>query len=159
MVQSGGIPSLGVKLTDYQTSADGPSFDLGTPYRNAEGLFVYAKADALLVAGDAVKVDNDGTVEGLTTAISGSEPTKVGVALAAVPASGYGWFWRGDGKLTSFTGVKAAASISADVVVTTTATAGAVGAGGDTIVGLTLTAASGAGGVTACFASTLMYTN
>lgn len=160
----GSEPKLGIKLTEYLSSTDYGvsqfSYKLGTPYRNSEGLFEFVKADALLAAGDLVKVDNDGTVEALTTAISGSEPTSVGVAMSAIPLNGYGWVWRGDGKLASGpAGVNAAAATSADIVVTTHTVAGQVSTGGDTIVGLTLTAASGAGGITACFASTLLRTN
>lgn len=82
------------------------------------------------------------------TTTSGSDPRKGGVGIAAVAAAAYGWILTGPFDLVP---VQVANGVSAGAALTTTATAGELGAGGDTVTGgLRTLEASGASGLTAC---------
>lgn len=103
-----------------------------------------------------MKIDNDWTAVEITTAISGDEPTKIGVAQNAIASGERGYVvTRGPGS------VLAAASAAADVKVGTTTTAGVIDdTYGDLISGMTLTATNGGSqAATAFFATKEMETN
>ena len=98
--------------------------------------FVYGQANGAIAIYDGVKIDNDGQLIKIDTTLSASEPSAVGFAQVAVADNEHAWVavkGGGSGK-----GIKAnvAASITAGAKMTTTGTAGAIGAGGDLIQGL-----------------------
>jgi len=74
----------------------------------------------------------DGDADEVTTAESASTPNVLGVAMATLADNEFGWFWRGKG----FCEALVATAISAGDALTTTANAGELGAGGDTVVTL-----------------------
>lgn len=151
--------TLGV---DFLSTSTTQQFALGTQVLTDQGFFVYGQANGALTVYDAAKVDDDGQLAALTTAISGAEPTAVGIAQVAFADNEYGWVWRGCGG-GSGSGIKVnvLASCAADVKIYTTATAGALDdTATDLIQGLKLVSANG--GSTAaveCFAATLLCTN
>lgn len=90
------------------------------------------------------------------TTTSGAAPRKGVVAIAAVPAASYGWFLRGPFNRVP---VQVANGVSSLAALTTTASAGELGAGGDTVIGAYAIEASGASGLTACSAINGLGTN
>jgi hypothetical protein len=129
----------------------------------SEGVFVYGQASGAITQYDAVKVDNDGQLSQITTAISGSEPTAVGfVQASGLSDNYYAWAFRGLGG-GSGKGIKAnvLASCAADVKIYTTTTAGALDdTSTDCVNGVCLVTANG--GSTAAvevWAADLMTTN
>lgn len=90
------------------------------------------------------------------TTTSGAAPRKGGIALATLTVGQYGWFLRGPFNRVP---VNVANSVSSLANVTTTGTAGQLGAGGDAIPGLYVIEASGASGLTAASAVQPLGTN
>ncbi len=101
-------------------------------------------------AGDLVEVDTSATT-GIRTAIkqdtttSGATPKKDGIGISAVAAASYGWVLFDN---LNQVPANVANSVADGAALTTTATAGQLGAGGDTVVGLYTNEASGASGLT-----------
>ena len=83
------------------------------------------------MAGGAVLIDELNDAYPLTTTNSGALAQAVGVAMADVVDESYFWAWRGCGLCEALvTNGQAAANL------TTTATPGELGAGGDVVIGL-----------------------
>lgn len=146
---------LGVDTTRVD---DAQEFTLGACIQGSDGChYEYIKADEDLAAGATVAIREDyGAVE-LTTTVSGSVPTSVGVPQVAIANDKYGWAVR---KGSGFQ-VLAAASCAADVTLYTTATAGVVDdAATDKISGLRLDATNGGSqALVSASAATFMGTN
>lgn len=112
-------------------------------------------------AGDFVSISTSATT-GIRTAVkldttdSGSTPKKGAIAISAVAAASYGWFLFED---LNQVPVNVANGVSSGAALTTTATAGQLGAGGDTVVGLLTNEASGASGLTSCSSIGAIGTN
>lgn len=134
-------------------------------YVNGRGLYtdlgrlVWAKAGEAISEGQVCKLALSSSVVTATlldSTISGTEQIIVGIAHKTIASGSYGWFYRGP-----FANVQVllVTTIAADTTLTTTATAGSAGTGGDTILGLTSNASSGSGGLTYCRASTYLGTN
>ena len=126
------------------------------------GHWKYVQANGAITIYAVVKVDNDGQATALTTAISGVEPTQVGIAQVAFADNDYGWVFVGPGAGTG-SGIKVnnLVACAADVKLYT-ATAGNVDdTATDLIAGLTLVTANVSGGTTSteCFAATTLATN
>lgn len=117
--------------------------------------YVQCNSSTAVAVYDAVKVDDDFTIASLTTTISGSEPTAVGVAQIAFATSEYGWVLR-MGKGT----VNAAASCAQDVKLYTTGTAGVVDdSATDLISGLKIITTITSAAATPFYATEFMCTN
>lgn len=143
------------------TSADATTDTPPAPKYNATGAYVKTnKGPAYYVlagsggwaAGSYVALTQSATTGLMTgtkedTTTSGSDPRKGAVAIAAVAADSYGWVLAGPFDLVP---VQVANGVAAGAALTTTATAGELGAGGDTVTGLRTLEASGATGLTAC---------
>lgn len=129
---------------------------------NTDGEWIFAQASGALTQYALCKIDETGQATELDTTGSGSEPTMVGVPQVALADNEYGWFFRGNGggdgkgiKMLVQTGV------SAGAILTTTATAGEAGAGGDAIANVTNVDGNATGSVLAVeiFCPGLMATN
>lgn len=97
------------------------------------GAWSYVQADEAVAAGEFVFVtEADGGATLLDTTEAGSSPKLIGAADVAIAASSYGWVWVGEGTFEA----EVDDGVSADTQLTTIATAGEVGTGGDTINGL-----------------------
>ena len=146
---------MGISLTDTPTT--GGVFPLGTEVLASDGAtYKHVKASAAVAAYAAVKIDDDGQIAELTTALSGAEPTRVGFAQAAFASADYGWVVV-SGPCT----VLVSASCAADVKIGTTATAGVIDdTYTDLVQGLKLTTAcGGAQAATAAYATGPCFTN
>lgn len=158
--------ALGINVKKVYTEADATNagFSLLSTSRQKSGLWVFVKASGTVAQYGAVKIDNDGTAAALTTTLSGSEPTMVGVAQLALVANDYAWVWVGEGGGTGF-GIKVlvAASCATDVKLYTTATAGVLddaNSSVDLIQGLTIvTANGGTQAAVECFSPLRLATN
>lgn len=96
------------------------------------GAWLYGQADEAIAAGEWVHyVSADGGMTLMDSTESADEPGRVGVADVAIASSSYGWVWHGEGTFEAIVinGVGAATQL------TTTATAGQAGTGGDAITG------------------------
>jgi hypothetical protein len=127
---------VGVDTTQVDTTA---KFDLAKIVRldhatYGRGAWVYGQADEAIAAGEFVFVaEDDGGLTLLDTTESGTEPQLVGAADAAIASGSYGWVWVGEGTFEA----EVDDSVTAGSALTTIATAGEAGTGGDTIAGLT----------------------
>lgn len=113
------------------------------------------------VAGDVMEISTSAstgirTVIQQTTTTSGSDPKKDAIAISTASAGSYAWFLFED---LNQVPVNVANSVASGAALTTTATAGQAGAGGDTIVGLKTLEASGASGLTSCSSIGAIGTN
>lgn len=98
------------------------------------GAWTVGQADEAIAAGEFVFVNEvDGGLTLLDTTESASTPQLVGVADAAIASGSYGWVWVGEGTCEA----EVDDSVAAGTALTTIATAGEVGTGGDAIAGLT----------------------
>lgn len=151
---------IGVNPTIVDTTAK--TYLLDRARVKGKGEFVYIQANGALAQYDWVKIDNDGQAYGITTALSGAEPTAIGIAQVAIASGSYGWVWVGCGGGLG-KGVKGTvlASCAADAKIGTTTTAGALDdTYTDLVQGVCLVTANG--GSTAAvevWASGYMYTN
>lgn len=150
---------IGIDFTATNLTTDTPP----APKYNATGAYVktnkgpayYCKAAGTggLAVGSYVALTQSATTGLMTateedTTTSGSDPRKGGIAIVAVAENAYGWILTGPFDLVP---VQVANGVSAGAALTTTATAGELGAGGDTVTGgLRTLEASGASGLTAC---------
>ena len=148
---------------NYTRWTEEQEFELGARAYHSDGVFEYCQAQGALDAYEGVKVDVDFQAIPLTSTVSGTEPTAVGAPQADATDNYYGWIFRGmgggDGR-----GIKMLItdSISHGAKLTTTATPGVLGSGGDTIqnvVSVDTTAGSGGPHATEVFAMGLMTTN
>lgn len=152
----------GASGINYKVTSTTQGFSLLDTTLEREGWFVYGQANGAIAAYAVVKIDDDGQVAELTTAISGAEPTRVGAAQVAYADDEYGWFFVGPGGgLGKGIKAKVAASCAADVKIGTTATAGVID---DTYTDLVqgvkaVTADGGAGSAVEIYATLPMVTN
>jgi hypothetical protein len=107
------------------------------------GEFVFAQAGEALDAGALCIVAHDGQATECDTTASGSTRKRLGIAQVALANDEYGWFWRGRGKTEALV----ADSVAAGAALTTTATDGVLGAGGDAIASLVAVDANASGDV------------
>lgn len=125
-----GARVFGVKVSQVDTTQ---KFGLGDFTVLDSGFYRYAQADGAIDAGAACRIvqesETDCQAKEIDTTLSGSIPTAVGIAQAALADNYYGWFWRGCG----YTEALVATGVAANAALTTTATAGELGAGGDAI--------------------------
>lgn len=155
---------VGVRFEETSTTA---LFKLGERcHDSGGGSWVYVQANGAITQYDAVKVDNDYQIVPITTAISGSEPTNVGLAQVAYADNEYGWVFEGPGGgVNSGIKVRALTLCATDVKLYTNATtAGTVDdtpTSMDLIQGLTIVATNSSGSTAAMevFASTFLTTN
>lgn len=131
------------------------TFVVGNDVPGNNGIYRFGQAAGAIDLGAVCSIDETGQVAELDTTGSGSTPKTVGVALAALADNEWGWFWRGCGQCD----VLLATSINDDTAITTTATAGVGGTGGDAITGLVSTESSGTGGLTGCQCAIPLSTN
>lgn len=132
-----------------------PTQVVGALFSGDNGFYSYQKCEGGLTAGQFALIDELGDATGLTTTNSGSLPQSVGVACADLTDEYYGWFWRGCG---SFEAIVTNA-VAAGTQLTTTASAGVAGTGGDTIIGLRNVDAGVTSTRVTVFAATIMATN
>lgn len=147
---------------NYKVADATPKARLLDRYDHRDGTFVYVQAGAAIAIYDAVKIDNDGQAVLLTTAVSGTEPTSVGVAQVALADNEYGWVWVKGGGSGKGIKVNALTLCATDVKLYTTATGGAIDdTATDLILGLTLcsTNAAGATVATECYSPIEICTN
>lgn len=128
------------------------------------GRFVKVSSATTISAYAAVKIDDDGVIAALTTALSGAEPTRVGVCQTDFNSTTlkYGWVWIGSGGgVGSGIKVTVAASCAADVKIGTTITAGTLDDSyTDLVQGLKIvTADGGSGSSIECYAAGEICTN
>lgn len=152
---------MGARFEETSTTA---VFRLGEQCLDSEGgIWAYVQANGAIAINDAVKVDNDGQAAGLTSAISGSEPTDVGIAQVAFADNEYGWVWQGPGGgVSSGIKVNVLTLCATDVKLYTTGTPGKLDdTATDLIQGLTIVATNSGGSTAAveCFASQKLSTN
>lgn len=144
---------------DFTATSTTDTFGHGYTVYTNEGPVTWAKAGGTITEGQVAKLEFVTSIwagVALDTTESASENTVVGIASTAITSGSYGWFFRGPFDNVQ---VKLATTISADVNLTTTATAGTAGSGGDAISGLTSNASSGSGGLTYCRAVQALGTN
>lgn len=150
-------PMAGINLDATSTDKE---FALGTEVcgtdssGNYSAIYMYVRADAAITQYDAVKIDDDYECTPITTAISGAEPTAVGIAQVAFADAEYGWVVvKGSGT------VNVLSSAAADVKLYTTTTAGSLDdTATDLVQGVKLTAAESSG-TAPFYATTYMVTN
>jgi hypothetical protein len=147
---------MGVDLTANYDSAE---YTLGALHFGSDGVYQYVQADASGVAlGEFCFLSEAHVADEVDTTNSGATAKAIGCAnQVALAASKFGWVFRGCG---TFEG-KIATGVAADANLTTTATAGVLGAGGDTVIGLRAidANASGVDAIVTLQAVTLMATN
>lgn len=135
-------PEAGINLTvaDADTS---PTQGILYGVWADSGYYVYAHANGAIAEGAACILLYTGEAADMDTTDSGSTMKVVGinVTTGGLSDNQWGWFWRGCG----FEYVKVADAIAADTNLTTTATAGVVGSGGDAITSLNLVTANASG--------------
>lgn len=127
---------VGVDTTLVETT---PRYQVGQIFRinhgtYGRGAWAYGQADEAIAAGEFVFVNEvDGGLTLLDTTESASTPQLVGAADAAIASGSYGWVWVGEGTFEA----EVDNAVAAGTALTTIATAGEVGTGGDAIAGLT----------------------
>lgn len=164
--QLGGSPKAGVNVAAVYTAAEyaagAGGFTAQQKYWSGEGLFEFLSSTAGATAGDLVKISSTGlAAQGTNTLLPTTEPAAVGVAVGTIAALGWGWVWRGCGKLVSgAAGCNAAASTTQAVVLYPTATAGRISSTslGGPIQGLTVLTTTVGAGVTPVFAAGILST-
>jgi hypothetical protein len=107
------------------------------------GVYVFAQAGEAIAKGDLCHITYAGQATMLDSTASGSTRKRCGIAQVALANDEYGWFWRGEGT----TEARLADSIAAGAALTTTATDGVLGAGGDAVASLLAVDANASGGV------------
>lgn len=150
---------LGVRLTSAYTTQD---HTLGEVFKSAKGgCYKFAQANGAITQYQICSIPEDFDAVALTTTISGTKPQAVGIAMATLADNQWGWFAIGPFGTGEGVYVSALASCAADVVVGTTATAGAIDdTFTDSIDGLALDVANG--GSTAnvlCYATSPLVVN
>lgn len=150
---------IGLNASQTRAAADGPEFKVGTcasasdPITSAVRDYVYCFSAAGTAAGGACAIDENTQAVQLTTtnAAAGTyDGTRIGVAVAAIPAGGWGWVQIYGPCLLSV-----AASCVKYTRLFTTAGAGVLddAATASRINGLVLTATATTAGVYAAFAN------
>lgn len=149
---------VGIIADNVRTSGEGPEFTVGTIGWNSTSAgpkgYIYVRADSSGITGDGYVADIDGSsfqasMSTTTTTAPGTGAGKlVGVARAAIAASGYGWL-----QIFGAGTVRVAASCAAYTLINSTATAGQLDddatAGAEVINGIVLDVANGGAAGTA----------
>lgn len=127
---------MGARIFGVNTSAAATAdqrFKLGDTTQTDSGEYIYAQANGAVDAGAVCQIlhegDNDCQADELDSTLSGSIPTSAGVAQVAAADNYFSWYWLGCG----YTEALVATGVSADAALTTTGTAGELGAGGDAV--------------------------
>lgn len=156
-------PIGGAVRIDFTQVDTSPAYSTdGSIVDTNKGPAVYALVGAGgVIAGSYVALTQSVSTELMTATIetttsSGATPRKGAIAVAAASANQYGWFLTGPFDRVP---VNVANSVSSGAALTTTATGGQLGAGGDTVVGAYVIEASGASGLTATSAVQPIGTN
>lgn len=122
----------GIDTTETSTTQ---KYDINRIYRIKHptyggGAWEYGQADEAISAGQAVFIaDSDGGLTLADTTEAGSTKKDVGIADADIASGSWGWLFRGEG---SFEAILTNA-LAAGTNLTTTATGGTLGSGGDTV--------------------------
>lgn len=125
---------VGLSGADLDNSSASPQFALGVPYWGSQGLYVYGQATEAITPGAVVIVNHNSAFSLADTTEAGATSKRICVASSTMSTSSrFGWAWCGGGVFDAFV----AAGISAGDALTTTATEGVAGTGGDSIVGCT----------------------
>lgn len=145
---------------DFTKTGSTAEHTVGTTVRTNDGEYTYVKhALAAATAGSAYKIQEDYQLLALDTTVSGSEPTDVGVPQVNIAAGTttpqYAWVFTGYGNFRA----SVATTISAGAALTTTASAGVLGAGGDAVGAAAVGETSGGAAVITCFAPGKLATN
>lgn len=129
------------------------------PDQNGEnyGEYVFAEAGGAIDRGALCQLTYAGVATEQDTTTSGSTRKRDAIAQATLASGEYGFFWRGRGSTEALV----ATGISADAALTTTATAGELGAGGDAVFSLLAVDAnsSGSTALRTVFADSYISTN
>lgn len=126
-----GIDTLQVDTT--------PKYDLAQIVRlnhatYGRGAWAYGQADEAIDAGEWVFVtEADGGLTLIDTTESASQPQLIGVADTDIASGSYGWVWVGEGQMEAIV----VNAVAAGTLLTTTATGGQAGSGGDAINSVT----------------------
>jgi len=151
--------AFGVDLSKVHTSTSSDRFSYRTMVEADSGVYIYGQASGAIAEGALCFIDETGQVTEMTTTNSGSTPKEACVCVAdgGLADNAEGWFWRGKGVEE----VLVADSVADDAALTTTASAGVAGAGGDAVNSLVTTEANSSGGaaLTTCQAAGLLSTN
>ena len=148
----------GVVLTQVDTA---PKYVLGSTVRTTDGEYQYIKhaLSSAITAGLVRKLTPAFETAAIDTTISGTVSTNLVVPQIAVGAGNvtaqYCWAFSGYGNFNA----SVATTIAAGVALTTTATDGVLGAGGDTVGATTVGETSGGAAVIACYAPGKLQTN
>lgn len=112
-------------------------YNVGDVYRikhptYGRGAWLYAQADEAISAGEWCHyVNSDGGATLMDSTESADEPDRLGVADVDIASGSYGWLWHGEGTFEAIV----VNAVAANTQLTTTATAGQAGTGGDAING------------------------
>lgn len=144
------------------TGGTAPDDASGAVVQTNKGEAIYCKVGTGgCSAGDCMELSISSTT-GIRTATkqdttsSGSTPKADAIAISTCLVDNYAWFLKAN---LNQVPVNVANSVSSGAALTTTATAGQLGAGGDTVVGLFTLEASGASGLTSCSSVGAIGTN
>lgn len=164
------FPTDGTIYIDF-TQVDVVDTDAGTTFTDdpAGGVVQTNRGEAIYCkvgtggcsAGDCMEISTSPTTGIRTatkqdTASSGSTPKSDAIAISTALVDNYAWFLKAN---LNQVPVNVANGVSSGAALTTTATAGQLGAGGDTVVGLLTNEASGASGLTSCSSIGAIGTN
>lgn len=116
------------------------------------GFFRYGKAGAALAKGDVCTFSNDGKYTASKTATPAAIPFGICIPQSDMTSGSYGWFFIGGGTFQA----NVAAGVIVGSVLTTTGTAGQLGAGGTKIGAVNTGATAGAAAVVNCYAPTFL---
>ena len=133
---------------------------VGTVVKTDDGEYTYVKhALAAATVGLSYKIDYDFQTVALDSTESGTEPTNVGTFQIAVAAgtttAQYAFAFTGFGNFEA----SCATGLSAGAALTTTASAGVLGAGGDAVGAALVDSTSGGAAVVTCYAPGKLATN
>lgn len=125
----------GIDITQVDTIAKydiNKVYDIDHPTYGA-GKYLYGQADEALSAGEWVHyVSSDGGCTLMDSTEAADQPGRIGVAAADIASGSFGWIWHGEGTFEAIV----VNAVAAATQLTTTATAGQAGTGGDAIAGV-----------------------
>lgn len=123
---------------DTTRSTTTQEYDINRVYRIKHptyggGAWLYGQADEAISAGEWVHYASaDGGLTLMDTTESADQPGRVAVADGAIASGSWGWVWHGEGTFEAIV----VNAVTAATQLTTTATAGQAGTGGDAITGV-----------------------
>ena len=148
----------GVDLEQVDTT---PKYALGSIIETSDGQYQYVKhaLSGAITAGLIYKISSAFVTVLLTTAVSGDVPTNAVAFQIEVGAGNttaqYAWAFSGFGNFNA----SVATSISAGAALTTTTSAGVLGASGDAVGAAAVGETSAGAAVIACYAPGKLKTN